>query len=207
MLNLPFPFMPPLPAKLPTPVPEVIDFFKRQQKTVLTLVGYSGAGYHRPEKVRDQVVAVFGQYDPSRTIVNIGVTEDGIGQAYGWAKSSGFTTSGVVSSAVLQCDAKLSPGCDYPFIVEDATWGGYAGGQLSPVSETMVSVSDFMLGVGGGDIARDELLEMEKRGKPLLFIEADMDHLRALTKAWCNGLLTPKSADYRGSAHTRFGRA
>lgn len=207
MLTLPIRFMLLLPSKLPTPVPEVIEFFQRQQKTVLTLVGYSGLGYHRPERVRTQIAEVFGRYDPARTIVNIGVTEDGIGQAYGWAKSSGFDTSGIVSSAVLQVDAKLAAACDYPFIVDDPGWGGYVDGRLSPVSEAMVSVSDFMVGIGGGDVARDELTEMEKRGKSLLFIEADMNHLRALTKAWCKGLPTPRSADYRGSAHVRFGRS
>lgn len=195
------------PTIPPSSVAEIVDFFQRQQKTVLTLVGFSGSGYEHPDRVRESIDRILDQHDPATTIVNIGVTEDGIGAAYGWAKAKGFTTSGIVSTAVTKFDCKLSADCDFAFVVEDEAYGGYIDGQLSPVSEAMVSVSDLMVGAGGGDVARDELTEMEKRGKPVQFIEAEMNHARALSKAWSKGLPSPSAASLKGSAHSRFQKA
>jgi hypothetical protein len=190
----------------PTPVSTVISFFKQQSKTVLTLVGYSGSGYEHPDRVRKCIVRILAHYNPLTTIVNIGVTPDGIGCAYRWAKKRGFTTAGIVSTAVLKLGAPISQDCDHPFAVSDSSFGGYVHSRLSPVSRAMVSVSDEMIGVGGGEVARDELTEMERRGKPVRFIPAEMNHARAMAKAKAKGLPPPAPLELRGSAHTRFAK-
>lgn len=192
------------PAPAPTPVAGVIAAFAGFGKSVVTLVGYSGSGYQRPDQLFHHVTGILDGLDPATALVNIGVTEDGIGHAYAWAKERGFATTGIVATAVLAFAPVLAADCDHVFVVEDSACGGYVDGRISPVSEAMVSVSHQMIAIGGGDVVRDELLEMQKRGKPVRFIAADMNHLRALAKAWGKGLPAPKPADLQGSAHARF---
>jgi hypothetical protein len=89
------------------------------------------------------------------------------------------------------------------FYVEDATWGGLLNGtRLSPTSEAMVENSDIIIGIGGGEIARDELMAARRLGKKVRFIPADMDHQKARESARKKGL--PEPADFRGAAHTAF---
>jgi hypothetical protein len=191
----------------PSRVQTVLSFFEQQAKTVLTFVGYSGAGYEHPDRVRKCVVRVLAHYNPLTTIVNVGVTSDGIGRAYRWAKKRGFVTAGIVSTAVLKLGAPISRDCDHPFAVKDSSFGGYVHGRLSPVSRAMVVVSDEMIAIGGGEVARDELIEMKKRSKPIRFIRAEMNHARAMANCHAKGLPAPTSADLKGNAYTRFGRA
>ena len=183
---------------------EILKFFRAQRKTVLTLAGYSGAGYEKPDRLRKRVVRLLKGHDPARTLINIGTTADGIGRAYAWAKKRGFVTTGIVSSAALDCGAELSPWCDHPFFVADETWGGFIDGKLSPTSEAMVQVSDLMIAYGGGDIARDELTEMRRRGKTCVFHPDDMNHAKAAAKAQAKGLPAPSSESLQGSAHSAF---
>ena len=60
-------------------VEEVTAFFSRQSKTVVTFVGYSGAGYEDDTGMLETAAAVLKEFEPSRTIVNIGGTPEGIG--------------------------------------------------------------------------------------------------------------------------------
>ena len=76
---------------------DVRAFFKGQGKVVLTFLGYSGAGYE-DEAALLGTLPVLDQYSPSTTIVNIGVTPDGIGRVYELARQRGFPTSGIVST-------------------------------------------------------------------------------------------------------------
>jgi hypothetical protein len=184
---------------------QIVSFFRKQGKTVVTLVGFSGAGYEHPDRIRKKVTRILDRHDPATTIVNIGVTADGIGRAYRWAKARGFFTTGIVSSEASKYGATVAPGCDKAFFVEDETWGGVVNGKLTPTSEAMVSVSNLMIAVGGGEIARDELVEMEKRNKPIRFLAADMNHAKAVAKAAGKGLPDPTPSELRGAAHARFG--
>src|SRR5262245_38402745 len=61
---------------------EVHAFFKNQGKTVVTLLGYSGAGYEDEQALTRDVQGILARYDPKTTIVNIGATVDGIGRIY-----------------------------------------------------------------------------------------------------------------------------
>jgi hypothetical protein len=88
---------------------EIRAFFKDKQKTVLTFVGYSGAGYQEEAAMRQPAELVLGEYEPAKTIINIGATPEGIGKIYEIAKRKGFVTTGIVSSQARRYDAKLRP--------------------------------------------------------------------------------------------------
>jgi hypothetical protein len=168
------------------------QFFASKGWRVVTFLGYSGAGYEDAGAMLDQADRILQQRDIDKTIVNIGATAEGIGAVYEKAKARGFKTSGIVSS-VAKGQAALSQCVDYVFFVPDDTWGGYdkKKGKLSPTSEAMLQASDELIAIGGGDIARDELLEAQRLGKKIMFIPADMNHGAALKKG----------VDVRGSAH------
>ena len=67
------------------------------------------------------------------------------------------------------------------FFVKDASWGGFIEGteRLSPTSTAMVEVSDRLVAIGGGDVARDELIAAKRAGKDVRFIPADDSRDRA----------------------------
>jgi hypothetical protein len=180
---------------------EIADFFARQEKSVVTFVGYSGAGYQDEAAMLARAASLLQGFDPAGTIVNIGATPDGIGAVYVLAKQRGFTTTGIVSTQAKEYGAGFSDCVDRVFYVEDATWGGFLadGDRLSPTSEAMVASSDLMIGIGGGEVARDELLAARRAGKQVRYFAADMNHARAREKARKKNL--PEPTDFRGAAH------
>lgn len=174
---------------------EVRRFFSSKEWQVVTFLGYSGAGYENNSEMLAQADRILQRLSPDKTIVNIGATAEGIGAVYERAKARGLRTSGIVSS-IAKGEVALSPCVDYVFYVPDETWGGYdKNGKLSPTSEAMLAVSDELIAIGGGDIARDELVEARKRGKPVTFIPADMNHEKARKKAKGD-----KPVNFQGSA-------
>jgi hypothetical protein len=185
-------------------VDDIRAFFKGKQKAVLTFVGYSGAGYEDEVSMLKEAERVLGEYDPAKTIVNIGATPEGIGAVYELAKRKGFLTTGIVSSQARQYNVKLSPYVDYAFYVEDSAWGGLVPGtkELSPTSKAMVDNSDVIIGIGGGEVARDELLAARRLGKKVRFIPADMNHQKARESARKKKLAEP--IDFRGAANAAF---
>jgi hypothetical protein len=171
---------------------------------VLTFVGYSGAGYENQAAVLGEAERILAEFDPKKAIVNIGATPEGIGAVYELAKRKGFVTTGIVSTEAKEHNVALSPYVDHVFYVEDATWGGNLKGtdRLSPTSQAMVENSDIIVGIGGGEVARDELLAAKRSGKTVRFLPADMNHHRAQEAARRKGL--PLPTDFRGLAHTAF---
>jgi hypothetical protein len=73
---------------------DISAFFKGKQKTVLTFVGYSGAGYEDEASMRKQADRILSEFDPAKTIVNMGATPDGIGAIYELAKRKGCVITG-----------------------------------------------------------------------------------------------------------------
>jgi hypothetical protein len=182
-------------------LPEILQFVQEKQMVVLTFAGFSGAGYENPAAMIENASEILRKQEPEKTLINIGATRDGIGAVYEVAKAMGFTTMGIVSSLAKAEGAALSPCVDYVFYVQDDSWGGRVPGgeRLSPTSEAIVAVSSAFVGIGGGDVARDELSAARKRGKPVVFIPADMNHRLAREKALKRG--EPEPTDFRGSAH------
>lgn len=183
---------------------EIEAYFLALGKTVVTFAGYSGAGYEDPARMLAVAEAQLDQYSAAQTIVNIGATAEGIGAVYEIAHRRGFATTGIVSTQALDNQVPLSPAVDRVFYVQDESWGGVvaATGQLSPTSEAMVAASDVMIGIGGGDVARDEMLAARRMRKEVRFLPADMEHGKAIEAARRKGL--PAPTDFRGSAHAAF---
>jgi len=183
---------------------DIKAFFKGKQQTVLTFVGYSGAGYEDEASMRKEAERILSEFDPAKTIVNIGATPNGIGAIYEIAKREGFLTTGIVSSQARRYKVKPSPYVDHIFYVEDKTWGGFVSGtkELSPTSKAMVENSDIIVGIGGGEVARDELVAAKSSGKKVHFIPADMNHQKARESARKKKL--PEPTDFRGAANAVF---
>ena len=143
---------------------------------------------------------ILSEFDPAKTIVNIGATPEGIGRVYEIARQRGFVTTGIVSTQAEQAKVPLSPCVDFVFYVEDATWGGNLVGtdSLSSTSQAMVENSNIVVGFGGGEIARDELLAAQRTGKQVRFFPAEMNHQKAQEAAQQKGL--PPPTDFSGAA-------
>lgn len=183
---------------------EIQRFFESQNKMVVTFLGYSVAEYEDKAAMLKQAARILDEFDPSEIIVNIGATPEGIGAIYNLAKSRGIITTGIVSTRARESNAELSSCADYVFFVEDQSWGGFVEGEnrLSPTSEAMVGNSDVLIGIGGGEVARDELTAAKRMGKEVRFIPADMNHQKALEKAKEKGLPAPTS--FGGAAGEAF---
>jgi hypothetical protein len=183
---------------------EVRAFFDGRKMTVVTFLGYSGAGYENEAAMLEQAAGILAGFDPTTTIVNSGATAEGIGAVYRVAKQKGFVTAGIVSTQAREYKVPLSPCVDFVFYVPDATWGGCLPGTdtLSPTSTAMVENSDVLIAIGGGAVARDELIAGKRSGKRIQFIPADMNHEIARKKAQKKG--QPPPTDFRGAAATAF---
>lgn len=178
---------------------EVIAFFLRQRKTVLTFYGYSGMGYEDEKNMFETARKVLSRYAAETMLVNIGATSSGIGAVYPLAKSMGFTTTGIVTSIALDYPESISDAVDHICFVRDDQWGGNLPNTdiLSPTSRAMVECSDILVGIGGGSISEAEMLAGKAQGKPIYFYPADMNHTRALAQAKRMGLPPPES--FRGT--------
>jgi len=178
---------------------EIIRDFSKSGKKVVTLVGFSGAGYEDPKTLMTEARKILSKFDSGKTIINIGATTDGIGEVYKLAKSMGFETRGIVSVKAKKYGG-LSPFLDKAFYVEDSTWGGFdkSTGRFSPTSEAMIGVSDEIYAFGGGEIGRDELIEARSRGIHTEYFDMELDHQKAIDKATKNGL--DKPINFRGAA-------
>lgn len=185
---------------------EVKNFFDQRGKTVITFVGYSGAGYEDVYRMLEGAQRVLAVHSPKKAIVNIGATSEGIGAVYDLAKEMGFDTTGIVSTQAREYQANISPHVDKVFFVADVSWGGFLDDSetLSPTSRAMVDCSDIVIGIGGGEVSRDEMIAARREGKTVLYIAADMNHKTAIEKARKKGL--PDPTDFRGAAFAVFGK-
>jgi hypothetical protein len=183
------------------------EFFAVRGKKVVTFLGYSGAGYEDPEAMLAAAKKVLGRLDPKATIVNVGATESGIGAVYELARSLGFETTGIVSSLAKDEKVPLSPHAQTVIFIQDKTWGGIVADteRLSPTSQAMVACSDRLIAIGGGPVARDELLAAKRAGKKFEYLPADLNHQAAIDKARKQGQPVPKS--FRGTVDEVLGRA
>ncbi len=153
-------------------------------QTILTFLGYSSAEYELHANMMAKAATVLAVHDPAEVLVNIGATSDGIGSVYALAKQLGFKTMGIVSTQAVASGARWSPAVDQIFLINDRTWGGTdASGGLHPTSAAMVALSDILVAIGGGAIARDELLAGRRLGKRCWFIPAESNHQLARAKA------------------------
>ena len=180
---------------------QIGDFIRQRRARVLMFQGYSGAEYEDPAAMLAVARRVLAAHDPRTTLVAAGGTAQGIGAVYALARAAGFGTIGIVSTLARDEQVSLAAGVQRVFYVRDAQWGGWLADQkrLSPTSAAIVAHSDEMVGIGGGEIARDEMLAARQAGKPVTFHPADMSHALARAKAAQKG--QPAPSDFRGAAH------
>lgn len=183
---------------------QVKRYFKRQGKRVVTFLGFSASGYNNLEAAWAIANSILDRYDPARTIVNGGATEEGIGFIYRLAKQRGFSTTGIVSMQAKRTGATISPYVDRIFYIPDRRWGGYieGTGKLSLVSDLTVQVThDFYL-LGGGEISAIEGRAARRSGKNVEFFAADMNHSAAIARARRSN--QPPPQDFKGAAFQVF---
>lgn len=185
---------------------DIEAFIRARKAELVTLAGYSGAGYQDEGAMLAQAERLLDAYQPAKTIINIGATAEGIGAVYELARRRGFTTIGIVSVLARDEKVPLSPCVDQVFFIEDSTWGGRLpdSEKLAPTSAAIVANSAAIVAIGGGEIARDEMLAARQAGKPVTFIPADMNHQAARDKALKKG--QPEPTDFRGAVHEVFAK-
>ncbi|MFN8411006.1 MAG: hypothetical protein U0Z26_01325 [Anaerolineales bacterium] len=183
---------------------EAQTFFKSQNKVILTFLGYSGMQYENFENMLNVADRLLFHYSPETTIINIGATQVGIGLIYAMAKSRGFTTTGITSTVALEYPDDISESVDFLCFIKDTQWGGKLPNstELSPTSKAMVLCSDTLVGIGGGEIARDELLYGKELGKIVYFYPAESNYERTIHRATQMGKAKPES--FWGAAHEVF---
>lgn len=183
---------------------EALAFFKSQGKTVLTFFGYSGNQYENVDGMLNVADRVMFQHSPEHTLINIGATEAGIGAIYRMAKSKGFMTTGIVSEMALKYPDDISEAVDFVCFIKDTQWGGKMkdSNELSPTSKAMVLCSDILIGIGGGEVSRDEMLVGKEMGKSVRFYPAEANHEATIRRATKLG--QPKPESFWGAAHDVF---
>jgi hypothetical protein len=181
------------------------EYIKGLRKTVLTFFGYSSV--YEDEKAMFKIAReVLSKYSPEKTLVNIGATQGGLGAIYSLAKSMGFTTTGIVSTLALESPSSISRDVDHICFIADTQWGGNLpnSNTLSPTSQAMVACSDILVGIGGGEIARDELVAGRDQGKPIQYYPAEMNREWWIQRTQKLGLPPPES--FFGAVHEVFGK-
>jgi hypothetical protein len=183
---------------------ETQAFFRSLGKKVVTFFGYS-ADYENEEAMLAIAKDMLSDYSPEIFLVNIGATAGGIGAVYPLAKEMGFTTTGIVSSVAAEYMEYISEFVDHVCFVSDTQWGGKLPGsnELSPTSQAMVSCSDVLISIGGGEVSRDELLAGREQGKPIRFYPAEISHAHLIERARKQGMPAPES--FWGAVHEVFG--
>jgi hypothetical protein len=183
---------------------EALAFFKSQRKTVLTFFGYS-VDYENERDMLKIAEDVLAKQSPETSLINIGATYGGAGAIYLTAKAMGFTTTGIVSSLAIQYLDDISNDVDHVCFIKDSQWGGKLpnSNNLSPTSHAMVACSDILVGIGGGEISRDEMIAGREQGKPVYFYPSEISHEYWIQRAQKMNLPAPDS--FFGAAHEVFG--
>ena len=184
---------------------ETQAFFKSLRKRVLTFFGYS-VDYEDQEAMLAIVRKGLSKIPSDAVLVNIGATASGIGAVYPLAKAMGFTTTGIVSSVAAEHMENISNAIDHVCFVADTQWGGKVTGSdhLSPTSQAMVTCSDVLVAIGGGEVTRDELMAGKAIGKPVYFYPAEVSHQYLIQRARKRNEPLPQS--FWGATHEVFGR-
>ncbi|HEV8256285.1 MAG TPA: hypothetical protein VGR42_04840 [Casimicrobiaceae bacterium] len=172
-------------------------------RSVVTFVGFSGAGYEDAAAVERVIAKLLDDLSPTSVLICAGATPEGIGAVYPLAKKRGFSTIGIVSALAEKEGAAFSQHVDTVFVIADDTWGGLnTDGKLSQTSSAMVGATDELIAIGGGEIARDEIAAATAMGKKVRYIVADMNHAAAIRKA--KEMRQPEPDDFRGVVHVFF---
>jgi hypothetical protein len=184
---------------------ETWAYFQSLGKKVVTFFGYS-ANYENEKAMLKTAKDALSLYSPGTVLINIGATTGGIGAVYPLAKKMGFTTTGIVSSVAIENLRYISNTVDHICFVADTQWGGRLpdSNELSPTSKAMVSCSDVLIAIGGGEVTRDELIAGREQGKIVHFYPAEISHKYLIERA--RKMKQPPPTSFWGAAHEVFGK-
>ena len=179
-------------------------FFISLGKMVVTFFGYS-VNYENENAMLKTAKDALSLYSPSNVVINIGATAGGIGAVYPLAKELGFITTGIVSSVAIEHLEYISDAVDHICFVKDTQWGGKLPktNELSPTSQAMISCSDVLIAIGGGEVTRDELMAGRGQGKTVHFYPAEISHKYMIERA--RKTKEPMPNSFWGAAHEVFG--
>jgi hypothetical protein len=186
---------------------QVVQRFRDKGKWVITFLGFGELGYEEPSSIRQIAERLLAQRDPNVTIVNTGTLIrvgglDGIASVYPIAKALGFETTGVHPSIALSHAQthQVSPYVQEVYFVQDSTWGGYLpeSGEPSPTLQTLLTITDECVVIGGDKHTADEMQAFRDQGTPVIFHAAQMNH--HMTRQWAKdaGLELP---NFDGAAY------
>lgn len=154
------------------------------RKHRLAFGGFGELGYADEDLVRQTMNDVLGQW-PSEDVLLIGGTllrEDGnagIAVAFEIARDRGVETVGIHPGIALRFAEthRISPYADHVYFVMDDSWGGMdpSGSRPSPTLETLLSISDEFVAIGGGLHTADEIRAFAGRGRKVRYFPAAMD--------------------------------
>lgn len=183
---------------------ETRAFFQSLRKKVVTFFGYS-VDYENENAMLKTAKDALSLYSPATVLINIGATAGGIGAVYPLAKEMGFKTTGIVSSVASKDLQYISKAVDRICFVADTQWGGRLpdSNELSPTSKAMVSCSDVLIAIGGGEVTRDELMAGRALGKTVHFYPAEINHQYLIEQA--RKKHQPAPGSFLGAAHEIFG--
>jgi hypothetical protein len=174
-------------------------------KRIVTFMGNSANGYEHPAVVDEILIEKLKSMDPKTDIVNCGGTKEGISRVYVLAHAMGFETMGVTSTQALSYSGRFASHVDHHILVGDPNWGGKdASGQLTPVTDVFVTISDELFAVGGGQNTAITIQAAEERGKPLSYRAAEMSYESARREALYRKLPAPST--YEGLAFHEWKR-
>lgn len=170
---------------------------KKENKTIITFIGYSVAEYESNQEMLDIVDNVLKQFDSSSLVVAAGFDDIGIGQVYKQAKKHNIPTIGLAPIKFLN-SAKFTPStyADQMYYIEKKL---DENDSLSAVSQARIALSDFFVVIGGGPVAAEELKAAFIKDKSkVTFYAADMNHKKAIDFAKSQNQAGPIS--FEGSA-------
>ena len=198
----------PLPKKIKIWKSEsLIKEFKGKKKKVITFLGFGELGYNEPRVFNQIVRNELSEFDPKKYLVNTGTLitsgfENGITDVYRIAKRMAFGTTGVHPSIALESRSSyfLSVYEDYPYFVLDNTWGGYLNVHIKPSEtlRTLLSISDYVIAIGGGKYTAQEINAFKELGKHVKYYTAEMNH--KISSKWAKER-GEKIIDFRGEAY------
>ncbi len=168
-------------------------------KKVVTITGYSFEGYQDISAVLNSAVRILDKYNPETHIINLGhLTGDDL-SIYSMAKSRGFTTIIILSSAAINSLSSMEE-VDMAFVVKDKNLGGFIEStkKLSATSQAIVASSDIIYALGGGEIVYAELREALSLDKEIYFTSMEVNHNLAKQRAEEQGYTDLQN--YKGKA-------
>jgi hypothetical protein len=154
------------------------------RKHRLAFGGFGELGYADTDVVRRIMPEVLGEWRHEDLLL-IGGTmlreggNAGIAVAFEIASDHGIETVAIHPGIALRfADThRVSPFAEHVFFIDDDSWGGMdSTGRPSPTLQTLLSISDEFVAIGGGVHTADEIRGFAGHGRTVRYFPAEMNH-------------------------------